>query len=106
MDQDHRRLYNALRARDRRFDGVFFVGVTSTGVYCRPICPARLPARQRCRFFARAAHAELAPGRGAVDAVPALARAALARIDAGYLDERSVEALADRLGVTARHLRR
>lgn len=109
----------ALRARDRRFDGVFFVGVTSTGVYCRPICPARLPARQRCRYFARAAHAELAgfraclrcrpelaPGRGTVDAVPALARAALARIDAGDLDERSVEALADRLGVTARHLRR
>ena len=109
----------ALRARDRRFDGVFFVGVTSTGVYCRPICPARLPARQRCRFFPRAALAELAgfraclrcrpelaPGRGAVDAVPALARAALARIDAGYLDDRSVEALADRLGVTARHLRR
>jgi len=109
----------ALRARDRRFDGVFFVGVTSTGVYCRPICPARLPGRTRCRYFTRAAHAELAgfraclrcrpelaPGRGTVDAVPALARAALARIDAGYLDERSVEALADRLGVTARHLRR
>ena len=39
MDQDHRRLYNALTARDSRFDGVFFVGVTSTGIYCRPICP-------------------------------------------------------------------
>ncbi|HVV88476.1 MAG TPA: AlkA N-terminal domain-containing protein, partial [Kofleriaceae bacterium] len=119
MELDPDTCHAALRARDRRFDGLFFVGVTSTGVYCRPICPARLPARQRCRFFARAAHAELAgfraclrcrpelaPGRGAVDAVPALARAALARIDAGYLDERSVEALADRLGVTARHLRR
>ena len=119
MELDPDTCHAALRARDRRFDGVFFVGVTSTGIYCRPICPARLPARQRCRFFPRAALAELAgfraclrcrpelaPGRGAVDAVPALARAALARIDAGYLDDRSVEALADRLGVTARHLRR
>ncbi len=119
MELDPDTCHAALRARDRRFDGVFFVGVTSTGVYCRPVCPARLPAQARCRYFARAAHAELAgfraclrcrpelaPGRGTVDAVPALARAALARIDAGYLDERSVDALADRLGVTARHLRR
>lgn len=119
MDLDPDTCHAALAARDRRFDGVFFVGVTSTGVYCRPICPARLPARPRCRYFARAALAEaagfraclrcrpeLAPGRGAVDAVPALARAALARIDAGFLDERTVEDLADRLGVTARHLRR
>ena len=39
MHQDHRRLYDALTSRDSRFDGVFFVGVTSTGIYCRPICP-------------------------------------------------------------------
>ncbi len=109
----------ALRSRDRRFDGVFFVGVTSTGVYCRPICPARLPARPRCRWFERAAQAEaagfraclrcrpeLAPGRGSVDAIGALARAALGRIEAGYLDDHTVDQLADRLGVTDRHLRR
>src|SRR5688572_15563596 len=51
MDQDSPRLYAALTARDRRFDGVFFVGVTSTDVYCRPICPARTPRHAHCRFF-------------------------------------------------------
>lgn len=112
----------ALRARDARFDGVFFVGITSTGIYCRPICPAR-PARvENMRFFRSAALAEIAgfracfrcrpevaPGAAAlasVDAIPALARAAARRIDAGYLNDHSVEQLADRLGVTDRHLRR
>jgi AraC family transcriptional regulator of adaptative response / DNA-3-methyladenine glycosylase II len=111
--------FRALRARDSRFDGVFYVGVTSTGIYCRPICPARTPAPTRCRYFAVAAEAERAgfraclrcrperaPGHATVDAVPHLVRAAAKRIDAGYLDEHSVEQLADRLGVTARHLRR
>jgi AraC family transcriptional regulator of adaptative response / DNA-3-methyladenine glycosylase II len=111
--------FRALRARDVRFDGMFYVGVTSTGVYCRPICPARTPAESRCRFFTVAAEAERAgfraclrcrperaPGTAAVDAVPHLVRAAARRIDAGYLDDHSVEQLADRLGVTARHLRR
>jgi AraC family transcriptional regulator, regulatory protein of adaptative response / DNA-3-methyladenine glycosylase II len=111
--------FRAIRARDARFDGMFFVGVTSTKIYCRPICPVRTPAAQRCRFFALAAEAERAgfraclrcrperaPGKAAVDAVPHLVRAATARIDAGYLDDHSVEELADRLGVTARHLRR
>ena len=111
--------FRALRARDVRFDGMFYVGVTSTGVYCRPICPARTPAESRCRFFNVAAEAERAgfraclrcrperaPGTAAVDAVPHLVRAATRRINAGYLDDHSVEQLADRLGVTARHLRR
>jgi AraC family transcriptional regulator of adaptative response / DNA-3-methyladenine glycosylase II len=111
--------FRALRARDTRFDGMFFVGVTSTHIYCRPICPARTPAPARCRFFTVAAEAERAgfraclrcrperaPGAAAVDAVPHLVRAATRRIDAGYLDDHSVEQLADRLGVTARHLRR
>ncbi|MDQ6611957.1 MAG: hypothetical protein M3Y64_05960, partial [Gemmatimonadota bacterium] len=48
----------ALNARDVRFDGVFFVGVSSTRIYCRPVCPARPPRRDRCRFFANAAAAE------------------------------------------------
>ncbi len=111
--------HGALRARDARFDGVFFVGVTTTKIYCRPICPARTPRRERCRFFPSAAQAErggfracfrcrpeLAPGRGPVDSIAQLARGAAARIDAGYLNEHSVDQLADRLGVTARHLRR
>jgi AraC family transcriptional regulator, regulatory protein of adaptative response / DNA-3-methyladenine glycosylase II len=111
--------YQALRARDSRFDGVFYVGVETTGVYCRPICPARTPARDRCRFFAHAAEAEragfracfrcrpeLAPGLAAVDSIPRLVRAAADRIEAGYLNERSAEELARSLGVSSRHLRR
>jgi AraC family transcriptional regulator of adaptative response / DNA-3-methyladenine glycosylase II len=111
--------YRALAARDRRFDGVFFVGVRTTGVYCRPICPARTPRLDRCVFFAHAAEAErqgfracfrcrpeLAPGTASVDALPRLVGAAMGRIQRGYLNARSVEALAEELGVSARHLHR
>jgi AraC family transcriptional regulator, regulatory protein of adaptative response / DNA-3-methyladenine glycosylase II len=111
--------YRALCARDSRFDGIFYVGVETTGVYCRPICPARTPARERCRFFARAAEAEregfracfrcrpeLAPGHATVDSIPRLVRAAADQIEAGYLNERSAEELARSLGVSSRHLRR
>src|SRR5690242_8397453 len=117
MNDDAR--YAAMVARDRRFDGRFFVAVRTTGVYCRPICPARTPRRDRCTFFGRAAEAEregyracfrcrpeLAPGAGPVDAVPRLVAAAAARIEAGCLNEGSVDGLAAELGVTARHLRR
>jgi AraC family transcriptional regulator of adaptative response / DNA-3-methyladenine glycosylase II len=106
-------------ARDGRFDGLFFVAVKTTGVYCRPICPARTPARNRCEFYTRAAEAEragfracfrcrpeLAPGTASVDALPSLVQAALTRIDAGFLNEASVSDLAKTLGVTSRHLRR
>lgn len=111
--------YRALSAHDPRFDGVFFVGVRTTGIYCRPVCRARTPGRDRCVFFHRAAEAErdgfracfrcrpeLAPGNGPVDAVPRLVEAALARIEAGALNEGSLDALAGELGVSARHLRR
>ncbi|WP_394826788.1 AlkA N-terminal domain-containing protein [Pendulispora albinea] len=116
---DAETFYRALSARDARFDGSFFVGVTTTGIYCRPICPARTPARERCVFFQRATEAErdgfracfrcrpeLAPGGAHVDALPSLVKAALARIDRGYLNEHSVDELASELGVTTRHLRR
>ncbi|HEY8924298.1 MAG TPA: Ada metal-binding domain-containing protein, partial [Polyangia bacterium] len=111
--------YEAMLARDPRFDGVFFVGVTTTGVYCRPVCPARTPGRDRCRFFRAAAEAEragfracfrcrpeLAPGAAPVDAVSRLVSAALARVDAGFLNDHSAAELAAELGVTDRHLRR
>ena len=117
--QDNDVRYQAMLARDPRFDGVFFVGVTTTGVYCRPVCPARTPGRDRCRFFRAAAEAEragfracfrcrpeLAPGAAPVDAVSRLVSAALARIDAGYLNDHSAAELAAELGVTDRHLRR
>lgn len=111
--------YAALRARDRRFDGLFYVGVSTTGVYCRPICPARLPRQDRCEFFGTAAQAEtagyraclrcrpeLAPGFASVDATSTVAVAAARRIQRGALNTGTVEDLADRLGVTTRHLRR
>jgi AraC family transcriptional regulator of adaptative response / DNA-3-methyladenine glycosylase II len=112
--------YRALTARDPRFDGLFFVGVTSTRIYCRPICPARTPGRNRCRFFPSAAAAEqarfrpclrcrpeLAPGNAPVDAAGRTARIAAGRISAGVMnDDGSLEALAGEMGVGSRHLRR
>jgi AraC family transcriptional regulator of adaptative response / DNA-3-methyladenine glycosylase II len=109
----------AARARDPRFDGVFFIGVTTTGIYCRPICPARVTISDRRRFFVSAAAAEragyrpclrcrpeLAPGRAPVDAVSRLAFAAALRIGAGALNDGSVADLARELSVSERHLRR
>jgi AraC family transcriptional regulator of adaptative response / DNA-3-methyladenine glycosylase II len=109
----------ATDARDRRYDGRFFIGVTSTGIYCRCVCTARTPKRQNRRFFQSAAAAEregfrpcllcrpeLAPGAAPVDAVERLAHDAVRRIEAGALEERGLAALAADLGVTDRHLRR
>lgn len=109
----------ALDARDPRFDGVFFVGITTTHVYCRPVCPARLALNSHRLFFESAASAEqagfrpclrcrpeLAPGRALMDAVPRLARVAALRISAGALNGRPVSQLAAELGVSERHLRR
>ena len=119
MPLDTAGYYRALAARDRRFDGVFYVGVTSTGIYCRPVCRARTPRRERCRFFNNAAAAEragfrpclrcrpeLAPGHSSVDAVGRLASAAASRIAEGALNSGDVESLARELGVGSRHLRR
>jgi AraC family transcriptional regulator of adaptative response / DNA-3-methyladenine glycosylase II len=109
----------ALDARDARFDGLFFVGITTTRIYCRPVCPARVSYHERRRFFDTAASAEragfrpclrcrpeLAPGRAVIDAVPNLARVAAQRIAAGALNGRDVAELAGELGVSDRHLRR
>jgi AraC family transcriptional regulator of adaptative response / DNA-3-methyladenine glycosylase II len=111
--------YAAMVARDRRFDGVFFVGVQTTGVYCRPICPARTPGRTRVEFFASPAQAERAgfracfrcrperaPGSAPTEAVDTLVASAAQRIAEGALNERSLDDLASELGVSARHLRR
>jgi AraC family transcriptional regulator of adaptative response / DNA-3-methyladenine glycosylase II len=115
--------YEAILARDPRFDGVFFVGVQTTGVYCRPICPARTPGRSRCTFYATPAQAEQAGFRpcfrcrpevapaaatapASVDAIDALVTAATQRIHEGALNTGSIDDLAAELGVTARHLRR
>ena len=111
--------YRAVTARDARFDGLFFVCVKTTGIYCRPVCRARTPGRDRCVFVRTAAEAEhagfracfrcrpeLAPGAAPLDAVPRLVAATVARIDAGGLADGNLADLARELGVSDRHLRR
>ena len=112
-------LYRAYETRDARFDGRFFVGVKTTGIFCRPVCPARTPLRRNVDFYASAAAAfaaglrpclrcrpERAPVLRAVAGGEALVARALAAIDAGDLNDGSVEQLSARIGVTSRHLRR
>jgi AraC family transcriptional regulator of adaptative response / DNA-3-methyladenine glycosylase II len=113
--------YRALQSGDARFDGLLFVGVTSTGIYCRPICPARCPKFENCRFFGSAAAAqaasfrpclrcrpETAPDRASWRGTSNTVSRALALISDGALDGNgtSVETLAERLGLGERHLRR
>jgi AraC family transcriptional regulator of adaptative response / DNA-3-methyladenine glycosylase II len=111
--------FRATRARDRRFDGRFFVAITSTHIYCRPICPARPARRENMRFFSSAAAAERAgfrpclrcrperaPGVASVDAVSRLVGAAMAGIEEHALSSARVGELAASLGVSERHLRR
>lgn len=111
--------YRALRTRDGRFDGRFFTAVRSTGVYCRPICPAPTPKRENCSFFACAAAAqeagfrpclrcrpEASPGTPAWLGTSATVSRALRLLSDGALDTGNLEDLAARLGVGGRHLRR
>lgn len=119
MTLDAQHCYEVVKARDARFDGVFYVGVSTTGVYCRPVCRVRTPGRDRCSYFENAAAAEaagyrpclrcrpeLAPGGAPVDAAARTANLAVSRIDAGALNEGSVEALAAELGISSRQLHR
>lgn len=119
MELDPDTCYKAVASHDRRFDGRFFVGVSSTGVYCRPICAVRTPKRENCSFYESAAAAEkhgfrpclrcrpeLAPGHGLADISGRLAQAAATLIDEGFMAGAGVADLAGRIGVTERHLRR
>ena len=119
MELDRRVCDRARRSRDARFDGKFFIAVTSTRIYCRPICPARSPRDENIRYYATAAaaqaagfrpclrcHPEASPGTPAWYGTSSVVSRALRLIGDGSLDRDGVEALADRLGVTARHLRR
>jgi AraC family transcriptional regulator of adaptative response / DNA-3-methyladenine glycosylase II len=119
MPLDPDACYRALKTRDARFDGRFFVGVSSTRIYCRPVCSVRMPRRENCHFFASAAAAEvegyrpclrcrpeLAPGNASVDAIARLAQGAVDLIENGVLDAGGIEHLSARVGVTSRHLRR
>jgi AraC family transcriptional regulator, regulatory protein of adaptative response / DNA-3-methyladenine glycosylase II len=119
MDLDHDACYRAICLRDARFDGRFFTGVKTTGIYCRPICPARTPRSENVTFYPTAAAAqeagfrpclrcrpETAPDLGAWRGTSNTVSRALALIELGALDEADVDALAGRLGVGERHLRR
>ncbi|CUI18050.1 putative DNA-3-methyladenine glycosidase II [Candidatus Protochlamydia naegleriophila] len=112
--------YKAYCSRDPRFDGVFYVGVTSTGIYCRPICPAKTPKEENCRFFKSAEAAEkvsfrpclrcrpeLAPGNAPVDDAHRLANLIIHRLKEGMLDEEeSLEEIAHHFNLSSRHIRR
>src|SRR5689334_11239189 len=120
MSTERKALYKALTARDPRFDGVFFTGVTSTGVYCRPICPAKTPKEANCQFFngpqeAEAAgfrpclrcRPELAPGNAPVDDSQRIAQLIVQRLEDGTLsDDAGLEAIADQFELSSRQIRR
>jgi len=116
---DNNSLYAAFKAKDSRFDGRFFVGISSTGIYCRPICKARQPKAENCSFYSTAAEAEqagyrpcllcrpeIAPGSSVADATAVLVRKAARLLEENCGSGQSLEELAGRLGCTSRHLRR
>ncbi len=118
-DSENLEWHQAVDRRDRSFDGVFFVAITSTRIYCRPVCPSRLARRENRRFFesreaaetagyraCRRCRPELPLGETPLDAVPRIAKLAAAQISAGALNGRSVKELATTLGMSERHLRR
>ena len=112
--------YRALETRDARFDGRFFVGVTSTGIYCRPICPVKPPKEVNCRFYNSAQEAEqagfrpclrcrpeLAPGTAPVDNSQRIAHLIVQRIEGGMIDEKAaLEAIAGEFELSSRQIRR
>lgn len=112
-------LYAAFVVKDARFDGRFFVGISSTGIYCRPVCRARQPKAENCTFYSTAAEAELAgyrpcllcrpelaPGTSITDATTVLAHKAARMLEKNCGMGQSLDELAGRLGCTDRHLRR
>ncbi|MET0418473.1 MAG: AlkA N-terminal domain-containing protein [Actinoplanes sp.] len=119
MEMDFERCYRAVDSRDQRFDGWFYTGVTSTGIYCRPSCPATTPKRQNVRFFPSAAAAQgaglracrrcrpdAAPGSPQWDVRADVVGRAMRLIADGVVDRDGVPGLAARLGYTERHLHR
>lgn len=116
---ENRAWYAAFQSKDTRFDGHFFVGVSSTGIYCRPVCRARLPKVGNCTFYATAAEAEqagfrpcllcrpeLAPGTAPIDAAASLARRAARFLEENCGSIESLEEPTRHFGCSSRHLRR
>jgi AraC family transcriptional regulator of adaptative response / DNA-3-methyladenine glycosylase II len=119
MQLDDDTCYRAVQSRDARFDGRFFSAVKTTGIYCRPICPARTPLRRNITFYPHAAAAEAAgyrpcrrcrpesaPGTPVWQGTSATVTRALRLIEQGWLDRESLPKLCARLGVGERHLNR
>jgi AraC family transcriptional regulator, regulatory protein of adaptative response / DNA-3-methyladenine glycosylase II len=119
MTLDPQTCYRALKARDARFDGRFFVAVSSTRIYCRPVCTVKPPKRENCSFYPSAAASEaagyrpclrcrpeLAPGNSSVDATSRLAQAAASLMEDSTLEEAGLDSIAAQLGISDRHLRR
>ena len=116
---NHQAFEQARQARDPRFDGQFFIGVTSTGIYCRPVCPVKVPRPENVLFFPSAAAAgeagfrpclrcrpESSPGTPAWAGTSTTVSRGLRLINEGALDHGGIESLSSRLGVTPRHLSR
>src|SRR5436189_4060992 len=119
MQLETEHCHRACETKDARFDGWFFAGITSTGIYCRPSCPARTPKRENRRFFASAAAAQMAgfrackrcrpdasPGSPEWDTRADLVGRAMRLIADGAIDRDGVAGLARRLAVSERHLHR
>ena len=113
--ENQQHYYRALAARDSRFDGVFFTGVKTTGIYCRPICGVKTPRETSCTFFSTAAAAEAAGFRPCLRCRPELAPYAIQqnlahaiwkKIANGALNESSIETLAHQVGLSSRQMRR
>jgi AraC family transcriptional regulator of adaptative response / DNA-3-methyladenine glycosylase II len=117
--EDTEACYRAVKSRDRRFDGVFFIGVTSTGIYCRPSCPATTPAKRNVTFHRTAAAAQAAgfrackrcrpdatPGSPDWDVSADVTGRAMRLIGDGLVEREGVSGLASRVGYTPRHLHR
>ena len=119
MEIDFETCYQAVKNRNKAYDGVFYTGVSSTGIFCRPVCPAVTPKPENCDFYPSAAAAlnagyrpclrcrpEAAPNSPAWNGVQTTVKRALSLIDQGVLDHASVSQLSERLGVSDRYLRR
>lgn len=111
--------YEAFKSKDKRLDGKYFMGVSSTGIYCRPVCNAKMPKKDNCIFYKSAAEAEvngyrpclicrpeLAPGNAKVDSSHQILKKALRLIDDGFLEDNTLHDLSLKLNISARHLRR
>ena len=111
--------YEAFKSKDKRLDGKYFMGVSSTGIYCRPVCTAKMPKKENCTFYKSAAEAELngyrpcltcrpelAPVNAKLDSSKTILKKAFKFIDDGLLEENNLQELSLKLGVSDRHLRR